>query len=431
MKPLENYAAIHKNIEVRFESATGGVFSALAESVLKQGGLVGGAYEDADGRVRMKLISDKSDLAQLRGAKRQSARTDGFFELVQSALEKEIVVMICSTVNVIHSLKLFLSKNYDTLYLVEIPCEENLRIGQDSDITLSNYSNFGNLPGELGTNLGVNQVSIWTEKGSRLFSMASKQIVAQNVPFSPIQNMQDDDIARVQNPLSFFDKVNAWRTFLGEIRLTFGWSLSALWRNLKINLWTRQIKTKIVEGKYLIAGKNVVLELYPNALVKVGGRVQLGHRRIKVAPYPTCIMVENDATLEFRGKWEMLYGTHIEVFQGGHLSFGNGYGNNMNLTILCAERVEIGDEVALGRNITISDTNGNHYIARRGYKNNHTITIGNHSWICEGSIIYGGAKIGDGVIVGTRSSVASHIPAFTMVSGNPAQVIDEDIRWKY
>ena len=37
------YAAIHKNIEVRFDSTSGGAFTALAEYVYKQGGYVGGA----------------------------------------------------------------------------------------------------------------------------------------------------------------------------------------------------------------------------------------------------------------------------------------------------------------------------------------------------------------------------------------------------
>ena len=40
------HAAIHKNIEVRFDSTSGGIFSALAEAMYKQGGYVGGAIFD-------------------------------------------------------------------------------------------------------------------------------------------------------------------------------------------------------------------------------------------------------------------------------------------------------------------------------------------------------------------------------------------------
>lgn len=41
-----------------------------------------------------------------------------------------------------------------------------------------------------------------------------------------------------------------------------------------------------------------------------------------------------------------------------------------------------------------------------------------------------GAKIGAGVIVGANSMVSGKIPNFTLVTGSPAEVVDEDIYWK-
>ena len=41
-----------------------------------------------------------------------------------------------------------------------------------------------------------------------------------------------------------------------------------------------------------------------------------------------------------------------------------------------------------------------------------------------------GAKIGVGVIVGARSMVHGKLPNFTLASGMPAEVVDEDIFWK-
>ncbi len=40
------FAAIHKNYEVRFDSTSGGLFSAFAEKMYKDGGYVGGALYD-------------------------------------------------------------------------------------------------------------------------------------------------------------------------------------------------------------------------------------------------------------------------------------------------------------------------------------------------------------------------------------------------
>lgn len=57
----------------------------------------------------------------------------------------------------------------------------------------------------------------------------------------------------------------------------------------------------------------------------------------------------------------------------------------------------------LGRDITIRDNNGNHYIAMRGYKDTRPVFIGQHAWLCEGAIIMPGVKIGDGAIIGAKS----------------------------
>lgn len=41
-----------------------------------------------------------------------------------------------------------------------------------------------------------------------------------------------------------------------------------------------------------------------------------------------------------------------------------------------------------------------------------------------------GSKLSTGVIVSARSYVQSSIPAFCMVKGNPAEVVDEEVYFK-
>ena len=92
--------------------------------------------------------------------------------------------------------------------------------------------------------------------------------------------------------------------------------------------------------------------------------------------------------------------------------------------------IEFGDNVSFGRDCVVRDNNGGHYISRRGFKNAHPITIGQHCWICESSTLMAGTKLGTGVIVGAKSFVRSSIPSFTMAMGHPAEVVDEDIYFK-
>ncbi|MDR2835634.1 MAG: CatB-related O-acetyltransferase [Bacteroidales bacterium] len=51
------------------------------------------------------------------------------------------------------------------------------------------------------------------------------------------------------------------------------------------------------------------------------------------------------------------------------------------------------------------------------------IIIGNDVWIGQNSTILPGVKIGDGVIIGTKSVVGSDIEPYSIAAGNPAKII--------
>ncbi len=141
-------------------------------------------------------------------------------------------------------------------------------------------------------------------------------------------------------------------------------------------------------------------------------------------------MVENGATLEFKGDATIMYGADVEAFTNSKIIFGKSFVSNIDFTCICAEKIEFGDNVSFGRDCVVRDNNGGHYVSRRGFKNTHPITIGQHCWICESSTLMAGTKLGTGVIVGAKSFVRSSIPSFTMAMGHPAEVVDEDIYFK-
>jgi virginiamycin A acetyltransferase len=49
--------------------------------------------------------------------------------------------------------------------------------------------------------------------------------------------------------------------------------------------------------------------------------------------------------------------------------------------------------------------------------------IGNDVWIGQNSTILPGVRIGDGVIIGTKSVVGSNVEPYSIVAGNPAKII--------
>ncbi|WMJ81420.1 CatB-related O-acetyltransferase [Clostridium sp. MB40-C1] len=61
--------------------------------------------------------------------------------------------------------------------------------------------------------------------------------------------------------------------------------------------------------------------------------------------------------------------------------------------------------------------------ARNGFQTKGDTIIGNDVWIGTESIIMPGVKVGDGAVIGTRSVVTKDVESYTIVGGNPAQLI--------
>ena len=50
-------------------------------------------------------------------------------------------------------------------------------------------------------------------------------------------------------------------------------------------------------------------------------------------------------------------------------------------------------------------------------------TIGNDVWIGDNVVIFSGVNIGDGAVVAGRSVVTKNVPPYSVVAGNPAQIV--------
>lgn len=182
---------------------------------------------------------------------------------------------------------------------------------------------------------------------------------------------------------------------------------------------------------YLLAYKHAVLRVHKTAKISVNGIFTLGIPRVKGSKLESRLLVEENAVIDVQNRFEVFYGADIEVFKNAKLVIKGNGGANINFTCICGEYIELGKDVMIGRDVTIRDNNGGHYINRTGYKNTKPVIIGNKVWLCEGCTIMPGVKIGDGAIIGAHAFVTQNVPAHSLVIGNPAQVVDTDVLWKY
>ncbi len=121
-KPLKTIAAIHRNMRVRWDSTSGGAFSALADAMYRQGGYVSGAIYNEDFSVRNYVSNDKEDLVKIRSSKYLQSKAEGVFAEIRALLRKGEKVLACGTPCQMVALRSFLRKDYENLIIVDFIC---------------------------------------------------------------------------------------------------------------------------------------------------------------------------------------------------------------------------------------------------------------------------------------------------------------------
>jgi coenzyme F420-reducing hydrogenase beta subunit len=135
------YAAWNLDEEIRKKSSSGGVFSALAEIIIKKGGAVVGAAFDESFTVRHIIIEKISDIYRLRGSKYvQSEIKPEILCLIRDMLESERNVLFSGTPCEAAGLLCFLNKSYSNLYCCDLVCH-----GVPSQILLNRYIKYTEL----------------------------------------------------------------------------------------------------------------------------------------------------------------------------------------------------------------------------------------------------------------------------------------------
>ena len=121
-EPLKVLAAINRNMAVRWDSTSGGAFSALADVMYEQGGYVGGALYNKDFSVSNYISNSKDDLPKLRSSKYLQSNAEGLYKKIKSLLVSGEKVLVCGTPCQMAALRSYLGKDYENLIIVDFIC---------------------------------------------------------------------------------------------------------------------------------------------------------------------------------------------------------------------------------------------------------------------------------------------------------------------
>lgn len=122
---IKCYAAVNKDPKQLEKSASGGMFSAMATTIIKNGGVVYGAAMLKDEAAVLKIqhirVDNLEDLVLLQGSKYVRSSMDGVYQQIKDDLDNNKIVLFsgtpcqCAAVKIKHS-------NEEKLFLVDLIC---------------------------------------------------------------------------------------------------------------------------------------------------------------------------------------------------------------------------------------------------------------------------------------------------------------------
>lgn len=121
-KPQQVLAAINSDEKVREESSSGGIFTMLAENIIREGGVVFGVRFDEQWQAVFDYVETTECLAAFRGSKYLQARVGNAFKEAKEYLKDGRKVLFSGTPCQIAALRHFLHRDYENLLCVDFIC---------------------------------------------------------------------------------------------------------------------------------------------------------------------------------------------------------------------------------------------------------------------------------------------------------------------
>lgn len=119
--PIATYAGVRKDKQKLMLSSSGGVFAAVAEMILKQGGLVCGARIKDDFSVSHVIIDNINDLQPIVGSKYVQSNINELFRPLKNALAEGRIVLFSGTPCQVDAIRTY-TENPNNLFTMEIVC---------------------------------------------------------------------------------------------------------------------------------------------------------------------------------------------------------------------------------------------------------------------------------------------------------------------
>lgn len=329
-------------------------------------------------------------------------------------------------------------------------------IGGYGDITIADFWGIEKAHPELDENKGTSMIKINTRKGEEFFAQFAGNIYCKRCSLEDANTGSNPAFSRAISPGKRRDKffrdysalpfekvlkkyVPDKRTVPAVLRRIIRGLLHRCKRmagtllspNRRVSvLQYLMLNSKKVKGDSrgrILPLSHCRIQLGKNSRIICHGKLVLGYKENIRTRQETCLKIMENARLTYYGTRTIQTGCDLRVWPGAELEIGSGYFNS-NVQIICQEKIVIGNDVVVARDVVIRDSDA-HKLNSPGYQMKKPVHIGNHVWIGARAMILKGVTIGDGAVIAAGAVVTQDIPAHAVAAGVPAKVIREDVVW--
>ena len=201
-----------------------------------------------------------------------------------------------------------------------------------------------------------------------------------------------------------------------------------LWRFLKLNFFTKQIKRN--KGCYFYPYQGSFIKIDKSALLVLHSSFRLNYGKMPGSKAESYFQLDRNSTLTIDGPVTIKYGSTIHLCDGSSCVF-NTFNTNVGFNLQSSKSVQIGKDCMFGRNVTVFDSN----FHPTGFEIDHLyvqrapVIIGNHVWVGAHSFIFMGANLGDGSIVGAGCFINSAVKEGTTIAQKPSMQLIPANKW--
>jgi len=173
------------------------------------------------------------------------------------------------------------------------------------------------------------------------------------------------------------------------------------------------------------------IKIKSGAKIKNNGRITIGTQKNQaiISIQPSLLFMGPNSTLTTGKSISIGPGVKIILKANSNINIGDSTYFTSDNHIEAIKEITIGKDCAISWGVTIIDSDHHQMITESINESDLGVKIGNHVWVGCNVTILRNTSIGDNCVIAAGSIVKGKFPNNSLIGGNPARIIKENIDW--